>query len=76
MKHPREHEDYEVEVDKGDNVVVIFKPTGRRYRYLFLAGGSLEAPLVTGDLGDYLASEVDELAYKRASAADTRKPSP
>jgi hypothetical protein len=30
MKHPREHEDYEVEVRKGDDVVVIFKPTDRQ----------------------------------------------
>jgi hypothetical protein len=75
MKHPREHEDYEVEVHKGDNVVVIFKPTGRRYRYLFLASGSLATPpLITragdaGDVSDYFLSEVNELADKLASAA-------
>jgi hypothetical protein len=77
MKHPREHEDYEVEVHKGDNVVVIFKPTGRRYRYLFLASGSLATPpLIThaGDVSDYFLSEVDELADKLASAAARASP--
>jgi hypothetical protein len=75
MKHPRE-EDYEVEVQKGDNVVVIFKPTGRHYDFSFLIDGSLNAPKVVkqGDVGDYLMSEVDALARRLASAAVRTSP--
>jgi hypothetical protein len=56
---------------------VIFKPTGRRYRYSFLASGSLATPpLIThaGDVSDYFLSEVDELADKLASAAVRASP--
>jgi hypothetical protein len=76
MKHPRE-EDYEVEVHKGDDVVVIFKPTDRHYRFLFLADGSLNAAglvVKQGSVGDYFLSEVDELARRRASAAVRASP--
>jgi hypothetical protein len=77
MKHPRE-EDFEVEVHKGDkdDVVVIFKPTGRSYTFSFFPDGPLnvDSAKVTGDVGDYLTSEVDELARRLAYAAASASP--
>jgi hypothetical protein len=78
MKHAREQEDFDVQVRKGDkdDVVVIFKPTGRRYIFLFFPSGLLDVNSVnvTGDVGDYLPSEVDELARRRAYAAARASP--
>jgi hypothetical protein len=71
VKHPTK-EDFEVQVNKRENIVVNFTPTNRHYRFLFLADGSLDAPLVTGGAGDYLASEVDELARASAAALASR----
>jgi hypothetical protein len=67
MKHPSQ-DDFEVRIHKGGGVVVIFKPTQCHYSYWFLADGTLDAPVVTGNAGDYFASEVTDLASQIAYA--------
>lgn len=76
MKYPSK-DDFEFEPRKEDQVVVIFKPTQRHYRYLFTEDGSLDAPLVTGDdIGDYSKNEVDRLADKLVNEEVKRRRAP
>jgi hypothetical protein len=73
VKKPNE-KDFDVEINEG-YVEVIFRPTKSHYSFAVLADrrGLSQSPDVrhakTGDTGEYMESEVRDMAFRLASRA-------